>query len=446
MRPDFQARVDALARKQAEARNQANRPAPADPELGSQRNPIPLDPPGRIGNVRRREAEARERAIRPAPQEPGLRSLDPPVRPWVIPNRGQDAPAPSPGRRVLRPRPRRVGPGGPPRPEVIDVDALVALVNEKTSAPAKKASAPAKKASVSAKKASAPAAKRAGRAVRLGSPNIRGPVIDLEALSDEEPSPAPANGGGQKVRFASPEPKKESVELGFNMSGNKSGHVTPGPKKVAVKRVPRQVGKKARFASPEPKKESVELGSNMSGNKSGHVPPGPKKVAVKRTLRQVGKKTPFEPPKPSKVAVDQDPEEGPSSSRAGQDRARQIERQIVGYLPIPPLFDDLLEGQLAEEKRGITEAVVDFYRQEMNRGDARNFPALAGQPSSVEEVLREDALERLKGRPGPGWRPVKLLGSGGQGGVTLWEKNGTDGAVSNILLLRIAGSAVGMES
>ena len=73
---------------------------------------------------------------------------------------------------------------------------------------------------------------------------------------------------------------------------------------------------------------------------------------------------------------------------------------------------------------------MDYYRYEMECRNSRKIPSMRGQPSPVEEVLGEDELNRLRGRTDPGWRPVRLLGNGSQGGVTLWEKVGTTGLVS----------------
>ena len=136
--------------------------------------------------------------------------------------------------------------------------------------------------------------------------------------------------------------------------------------------------------------------------------------------------------------------------RQARERSRQIEQQLLGVLSsvpgserdpeqrgaqlhsrrsIPPKFRARLERELGSHKGGMTQEMADYYANEMTRRDARGIPGVMGEPSLVEEIMRHDAIERLRGRTTPGWRPLKSLGSGGQGGVILWEKVREDGPV-----------------
>lgn len=148
------------------------------------------------------------------------------------------------------------------------------------------------------------------------------------------------------------------------------------------------------------------------------------------------------------------------SIRGAHLRSRQLENRLLGVLRAPPgrspanyqsrhadeyvppprptvphQFHAYLQELLVRNKTDFTPEVYDYYVSELRKRDSKCIPGLTlGEPSLVEEILKEDAMERLKGRTGRGWRPVKTLGRGGQGGVVLWEKVRENGEVSFLFL------------
>jgi len=129
------------------------------------------------------------------------------------------------------------------------------------------------------------------------------------------------------------------------------------------------------------------------------------------------------------------------NARAAREHSWEIERRLLGYLEvgravqvqtgrsIPPGFQRNLRRSADNEE--LPPAVLEYYRNEMTRRDSTNILGLPGQPSPVDQILRGGGLgKKRKEISGPGWRPVKLLGKGGQGDVTLWEKRSTNGAVN----------------
>jgi len=201
-------------------------------------------------------------------------------------------------------------------------------------------------------------------------------------------------------------------------------------------------GRQVRFAPPKPVRKVIGVTPKLTA----------KEAALRPGLRGRGK-TRRAPPRPAKqvIAIG---DAASDIAGAARERARQIERAILGapaggrgatgagrgsgrhgvqvhsIEPAPRRFDGILDTKVADSKDKLSAAVADYYKNEMMRRDSRNVPGQFGQPSLVGEVMHEDALDQLRGRQGPGWRPVSKLGRGGQGGVTLWEMNRPDGSVS----------------
>ena len=135
---------------------------------------------------------------------------------------------------------------------------------------------------------------------------------------------------------------------------------------------------------------------------------------------------------------------------AANSRALQIERQIIGFLSptlppppppppssagVPPVPEKFRAKILRAAERGHMRPAVRDYYLDVRRHDVRGIPGQDGEPSLVEEILARDADERLKGRRGGGWRPVRTLGTGGQGKVILWEKMREGGEVRFVPIL-----------
>lgn len=197
-------------------------------------------------------------------------------------------------------------------------------------------------------------------------------------------------------------------------------------------------GSKRKPRSRSERVERVELGS--SGERAGRVIVPAAKASAGQEFR----------PRSRKSSLNTGP---PDNARASQGRrqSRELslhrERQILEYLAAapntaqepnprvvqvhpeqlpPPLFEQQL---LSDLQLGVPMEVLNWYATELLRRDPRGIPGMMGQPSLVEEIMERDAISRLWGREGPGWRPVRQLGIGAQGGVVLWEKVREDGPV-----------------
>lgn len=381
MADDWQKRLDDLKRRdEARAKARAKAKArPNRPRYGSLDNPVDVEHEERIAPIR----ESFQRLVRPVPILP-LPGLDFLVRPWVIPDRRGVAPTDAPGGQQPPPLRPGVGPRAPPGPGaiVIDLDA--------DDAPVKSGG-------------------RARREIRFGGLGVQGEVIDLEALVEDDKPASSENRGGPKVHFAPPGLVKGVIDL-EGPAGAKEGALRPI--------LP--LGKRTRRAPAGPANENIDIDAG-EGPSSARPGAGDANSDIGRAARERARQL--------ERAILGDAAGGRGDTGAGP-RAGRGGVQVHSIRPIPQRFEQLLQLRFSEGTEGLSQEVMDYYRNEMMRRDSRNVAGHFGQPSLVEEVLREDALERLRGREGPGWRPVRELGAGGQGGVTLWKTIRPDGSVS----------------
>ncbi|KAI9712212.1 MAG: hypothetical protein M1812_006947 [Candelaria pacifica] len=117
----------------------------------------------------------------------------------------------------------------------------------------------------------------------------------------------------------------------------------------------------------------------------------------------------------------------PISSETLEDEDR------VPHSPVdlPPEFKQRLEREKIWG-RGFNDDIVRYYTEDMSKYDSRSIPGRGGNPSLLEDILKAGAEDRLKGTEGPGWRPVRYVGKGGQGLVTLWEHKNEQNEVREI--------------
>lgn len=379
MAENWQERLDDLKRRD-EARPKARAKAkarPIRPRYGSLDNPVDVEHEERIAPIR----ESFQRLVRPVPILP-LPGLDFPVRPWVIPDRRGVAPTGAPGGQQPPPLRRGVGPRAPPGPGavVIDLDA--------DDAPVKSGG-------------------RARREIRFSGLGVQGDDIDLEALVEDDKPTSSRNRNGPKVRFAPPAPIKGVIDL----------DAPAGAKEGALRPIFR-LGKRSRRAPAGPANENIDIAGE--GPSSARPGAGDADSDIGRAARERARQL--------ERAILGDPAGGRGDTGAGP-RAGRGRVQVHSIRPTPQRFEELLQFRFLEGRKGLSQEVLDYYLNEMMRRDSRNVAGQFGQPSLIEEVLREDALERLRGREGPGWRPVRELGGGGQGGVTLWQTIRPDGSV-----------------
>ncbi|KAI9791699.1 MAG: hypothetical protein M1835_000134 [Candelina submexicana] len=99
---------------------------------------------------------------------------------------------------------------------------------------------------------------------------------------------------------------------------------------------------------------------------------------------------------------------------------------------LPPEFKQRLENEKLWA-RGRDDEIIRYYAEDMSRYDSRRIPGRGGNPSLLEDILKAGAAERLNGLKGPGWRPVRDVGQGGQGLVTLWEYRSEEGEVYKLV-------------
>jgi len=346
---------------------------------------------------------ARLLAGRSAPDDPQISALAQRRSAWVTPEGRANPPASPPHR---RPRPRAIGPRGPrpafesPTPrrsrrpshfaplaseeEVDDAFAGGRLENARARA-VKRPRRPSL--------FRPPCAGQCGRRHRCPS-------------SSANPGSARARAGKRPSHFAAPAPE------------NRIGDLYDFFTREISEQARARAGKRhAHFAPPAAGEAVIDIDDLLAHNSS-------------------------ESPRAGAGFVDSD------NLRAARERSRQIERQILGLLSdarakeqppgrrdvqvhspmsIPPRFRRQLGREL---RRGdITPEILDYHENELVRRDSRGIPGMMGEKSLVEEILQGDAIERLRGRKGTGWRPLRSLGSGGQGGVILWEKIREEGPV-----------------
>ncbi|KAI9699812.1 MAG: hypothetical protein M1836_002847 [Candelina mexicana] len=122
----------------------------------------------------------------------------------------------------------------------------------------------------------------------------------------------------------------------------------------------------------------------------------------------------------------------PAPAEASEPTNRGTHRGTHSSAELPPGFKQRLEKEKLWA-RGRDDDIIRYYAEDMSRYDSRRIPGRRGNPSLLEDILKAGAAERLNGLKGPGWRPVRAVGQGGQGLVTLWEYRSEEGEVHNLV-------------
>lgn len=92
---------------------------------------------------------------------------------------------------------------------------------------------------------------------------------------------------------------------------------------------------------------------------------------------------------------------------------------------IPTYFRQQVERLL--QQGCMTSAAANYYLNVLPLADSKYLPTFSGRPPLVDPIFEGDleaVVERLKKGEEPSceWHPIKILGQGGHGAVTLWEK------------------------